>query len=183
MFFFYSLSWLFPALTQCFLGPQAILKFFNESYSSAYSTGVQEKIAIFFSSDYSVQQCSGFGSIYLYGSGSLHQQAKNLEKPRFPLFCDFFMTFYLWKNDVNVPSTRNKYKKNIFSCVLKVTDEKNRIRIRIRTKMSRIPNTAVQLSWQFFICLRKSRTGWTSWRPTPPTTTSRRFWSGTSATR
>ncbi len=26
------------------------------------------------------------------------------------LFCDFFITFYLWKNDVNVHSKRNKHK-------------------------------------------------------------------------
>ncbi len=32
--------------------------------------------------------------IYLYGSDSFHQQAKQEEKPWF-LFCDFFMTFYL----------------------------------------------------------------------------------------
>ncbi len=29
------------------------------------------------------------------GSGSFHQQAKNDEKPRFILFCDFFMTFFI----------------------------------------------------------------------------------------
>jgi hypothetical protein len=29
------------------------------------------------------------------GSASFHQPAKNEEKSRFLLFCDFFMTFYL----------------------------------------------------------------------------------------
>jgi hypothetical protein len=54
------------------------------------------------------------------------------------------MTFYLsLKNDVNVPSKKLKIleKKKLFLVgVLKATDEKSRI--RIRTKMSRIPNTS-----------------------------------------
>jgi hypothetical protein len=60
------------------------------------------------------KQCSGYvgyvfkppGSvfrsvIYLYGSGSgsdpSFNKQKNEEKPWFLLFCDFFMTFYLWR--------------------------------------------------------------------------------------
>jgi hypothetical protein len=53
------------------------------------------------------------------------------------------MTFYHLKNYANVPSKNNKQKtkkKNIFCVgILKVTDEKSRI--RIGTKMSRIHNT------------------------------------------
>ncbi len=63
-------------------------------------------------------------------------ESKNSEKPWFLLFCDFFMTFY-----VNVPSKRNKHKnlgKKIIIVfgVLKVTDEKSRIRswIQIRSR-------------------------------------------------
>ncbi len=42
----------------------------------------------------------GSGSvIILYGSGSLHQQAKKYQKPRYLLFCDFFMTIYLRVSD------------------------------------------------------------------------------------
>jgi hypothetical protein len=50
------------------------------------------------------------------------------------MFYDFFMTFYLFKSDVNVPSNSNNQKKSenkIFLVnVLKVTDKKSRIRIR-----------------------------------------------------
>jgi hypothetical protein len=59
----------------------------------------------------------GSGSIsQMYGSGSgsfCHQ-----EKPRFLLFCDFFMTLSL-KNDVNLP-----LKSKFFDGFLKVNDEK-----------------------------------------------------------
>ncbi len=59
---------------------------------------------------------------------------------------DFYRRTSLWllsvKNDVNVSSKRKKHKnferEIIFVAVLKVTDEK----IRVRTKMSRIRNTA-----------------------------------------
>ncbi len=49
------------------------------------------------------------------------------------MFCEFFLTFLSLKNDVNVPSKRQK-QKNIFLNqfivgVLKVKDENNRIRI------------------------------------------------------
>jgi hypothetical protein len=58
---------------------------------------------------------------------------KNEEKPSFFLFCDF-LSFLSLINDVNVPSKRNKHKlrgKIIFVCILN-TDEKSRIRSRIR---------------------------------------------------
>jgi hypothetical protein len=71
-----------------------------------------------------------------YGSGSgsrnFHHQAKLIEKPLFLLFCDFLMIFLSLKNDVNVPSKsslpKKLGKKIIFVGVLKVTDEKSRIR-------------------------------------------------------
>jgi hypothetical protein len=87
-----------------------------------------------------------------YGSGSFHHQAKTVRKPLISTVCDFFGFFSL-KNDVNVPSKYNNPKnleKNNCVDILNVTDEKNRIRsrirysevrIRIRTKMSRIRNT------------------------------------------
>jgi hypothetical protein len=56
------------------------------------------------------------------------------------------MTFYK-KNYVNLPSKSKKQKelrkKSFFVGVLKVKDENNRIRIRIRTQMSWIHNTDV----------------------------------------
>jgi hypothetical protein len=58
-------------------------------------------------------------------------KAKLIRKTFFSTFYNFFITFYLLKNDVNVPSTSNEPKK-IFVCVLKVTDEQSRIRTRIR---------------------------------------------------
>ncbi len=56
---------------------------------------------------------------------------------------DFYCFLTSLKNDVNVHSKRNKLKnlarkKLIFAGVLKVTDEKIRIRSRSRTKMSQI---------------------------------------------
>ncbi len=50
-----------------------------------------------------------------------------------------FNDFLSLKNDINVPSKSNKQKnleKIIFVGILKVTDEKSRIQIPIRTKMS-----------------------------------------------
>ncbi len=75
--------------------------------------------------------------IYLCGSGSgfLHQQTKKWRKTLISLFSSF-------KNNVNIPSKRNKHKnfeKNInYVGVLKVTDEKIRIRSRIRQSNVRI---------------------------------------------
>jgi len=43
----------------------------------------------------------------------LFTQIIKKKKIWFLLFCDFFMTFYFEKNDVNVPSKSNK-KKNFF---------------------------------------------------------------------
>jgi len=56
------------------------------------------------------------------GFGSFYRQAKLVRKPLFLLFCDFFMTFYLWKNYVYVASKSNKQKnlekKNILLLLL-----------------------------------------------------------------
>ncbi len=41
----------------------------------------------------SISQGYGSGS----GSGSFYHQAKMVRKTLIPMFCDFFMTFYLWK--------------------------------------------------------------------------------------
>jgi hypothetical protein len=72
----------------------------------------------------------GSGSvIYLFGSGSFHQQTKKLGKTLILwLLCDFVSL----KNDVNVPSKRFKLKilERFFVGVLKISDEKSRIWIR-----------------------------------------------------
>ncbi len=79
----------------------------------------------------------------------------NINKKKSKNNLDFYY-YILWllfdylsmKTDVNVPSKSNKqnklWKKNlIFVGILSTTDEKSwiRTRIRIHTKMSRIPNT------------------------------------------
>jgi hypothetical protein len=54
----------------------------------------------------------GSGSVSMRcgsGSGSFHQ-AKIVRKTLIPTVWDFFMTFYLWNNDENVASKRNKHK-------------------------------------------------------------------------
>jgi hypothetical protein len=43
---------------------------------------------------------------------------------------------------------RKKYEKSLHFCILKVPEEFGRFRIRIRTKMSRIRNTALNLPEQ-----------------------------------
>ncbi len=48
------------------------------------------------------------------------------------MFCDFFMTFLSLKNDVNELSKRNDHKYLERKIIFKVTDEKSRIRRRIR---------------------------------------------------
>ncbi len=76
----------------------------------------------------SVSQCSGSGSgsiwsvcfyppgslsgsvIYLYGSGSFHQQAKKWRKTLIPTVLWLLYDFLSLKNDANVPSKRNKHK-------------------------------------------------------------------------
>jgi len=70
---------------------------------------------------------------YGSGSGSFHHRAKTVRKT-FYYFWWLLYDFSL-KNDVVVSSKSNKQKtikKLIFVGVLKVTDEKSRIRIRIR---------------------------------------------------
>ncbi len=55
---------------------------------------------------------AGSGSVsQMYGSWSFYHQAKIVGKTWILLFWDFFMEFYIWKNDVNLPSYSNKQKK------------------------------------------------------------------------
>ncbi len=73
---------------------------------------------------------------------------KNL---RFLPFCDFFMTFYLRRMmEMYLTKLISKAKIRFFG-ILKVTDEKSRIRIRIRTKLSRIRNTDSSWHCTFFL--------------------------------
>ncbi len=66
-------------------------------------------------------------------SGSFHNRAKKvLEKPWFLLFCDFFMTFFLWR----LMYLQNVKAKKHFVDVLKATDEKSRILIWIGIRNS-----------------------------------------------
>jgi len=79
----------------------------------------------------------------LYGSrsGSFHHQAKKVRKTLVStvlwLLYDFF---YIWRSK----RQRTKKKNKFFVSILKATEEKSRIRIRI--KMSRIHSTAC-MSW------------------------------------
>jgi hypothetical protein len=107
----------------------------------------------------SLAQCCGsrsVGSVWLCGlpssgSGCFHHQAKIVSKAWFPLFCDFFMTFYPWKmNDVNVRSSVQK----VIRKGLEVTDENGRIRNRIQIHLSdvRIHNTGLAIrNWQIVL--------------------------------
>ncbi len=96
-------------------------------------------------------------------SGSFYHKAKIVRKTLIPIVLRLLYDFLSLKNDVNVPSERNKaenfLKNSFFVGVLKVKDENSRIQIRIhgselrgmkpririliriRTKMSRIHNT------------------------------------------
>jgi hypothetical protein len=74
---------------------------------------------------------SASGSIiYLYGSGSgsLHQQAKTRRKTLISTVLWLLYGFLSLKNDVRAPPKKNKHKN--FVGILKITDEKSRIRIR-----------------------------------------------------
>jgi hypothetical protein len=65
-----------------------------------------------------------------YGSGSFYHRPKIVRKPWFLLFCDFFMTFYLWKIMylwLQKLISLNWRKKILFVAVLKVTDANSRI--------------------------------------------------------
>ncbi len=68
--------------------------------------------------------------------------SKNRQKSWFTLFCNFFMTFYLWRMmQMYLQKVMSKkLEENNFVDVFRITDEKSRI--RIRTIMSRIQNTA-----------------------------------------
>jgi hypothetical protein len=107
-------------------------------------------------------------------------KGKKEGKPWFLLFCDFFMTFLSLKNHANggVPSKRNKHKnlekKIIFCWHLEGHRQKEqdleldpcpdpldkgtdlRIRIRIRTKISRILYTEILDHIQSFASFSKS---------------------------
>jgi hypothetical protein len=90
-----------------------------------------------------------------YSIRILTSACKKIEKkPWFQLFCDFLMTFYLWRLVQMLHSVCNRQKKTYFVGILKATDEKSRIRIRkpvhgskdpctCRLKMSRIRNTGL----------------------------------------
>jgi hypothetical protein len=72
-------------------------------------------------------------------------QVKIVRKTFISIVFGLLYAFLSLKNDVNVPSKSNKQKKLDFYFlvgILKVTAEKSRIRIRIRTKMTWIRNTA-----------------------------------------
>jgi hypothetical protein len=51
------------------------------------------------------------------------------------MFCDFLLTFFSLKNDLNVPSKSRKTFYFSFFRVLKVSDENNRIRVRIQIQI------------------------------------------------
>jgi hypothetical protein len=88
----------------------------------------------------------------------IHQSSSKNSTKNLDFYC-FFLLLYVFlslKKEVNVPSKSNPQKnigeKLFFVCILKVTDEKSRIRsrtcqsvVRIHTKMSRIHNTASEL--------------------------------------
>jgi hypothetical protein len=84
--------------------------------------------------------------------GSKPSVKQTWKKPWFILFCDFF-DFLFFKNDLNVPSKRNKQKnlgkKNFFVGVLKVNDKNSRIQFRICTKMSQIFNTGLEVETMY----------------------------------
>ncbi len=63
------------------------------------------------------------------------------EKPSFLLFCDYIMTFNLWKlMKINTFKSKKKRFNIFFVGVLKVTDKNIRIRIRIRKLLLNIGN-------------------------------------------
>ncbi len=95
-------------------------------------------------------------SIGCSGSGSFHQQTKQWRKTLISNILLLLFYFLSLKNGVNVPSKRNKHKKLFLLAswrsltkekdphpdpLVTSTDPRTQIRIRIRTKMSRIPNT------------------------------------------
>ncbi len=70
--------------------------------------------------------------------GSFHHQAKRVRKTLISTVLWLLYDFLSLKNDVNVPSKRNKQKHffNIyFVGILKVMDEKSRIRTRIHIRL------------------------------------------------
>jgi hypothetical protein len=69
------------------------------------------------------------------GSGSFYHQAKIVRKTLIPTVLGLLLDFLSLKNDVDVPSRRNKqnnfFFKLVFVGVLKVNDENSRVRSRI----------------------------------------------------
>jgi hypothetical protein len=59
----------------------------------------------------------------------IKQKSKNKKNIGFLLFFDFFITFYPFKTEVNVPLISKK-QTTTFCWHLKITEEKSRIRIR-----------------------------------------------------
>jgi hypothetical protein len=92
--------------------------------------------------------------LYGFGSGTLHQQAKKVRNPLISTIYDIFLTFYLCTVNGSSKSKKQKTLKKKYFCLhlvcycrkkqdpyLKVTSTNPRIRIRMRTNMSRIRNT------------------------------------------
>ncbi len=69
--------------------------------------------------------------IYLYGSGSFHQQLiKSKKKPWFLLLCDFFLLLFIFGDCTFKSNMQKKLSKKIIflADILKATNEKSRIR-------------------------------------------------------
>ncbi len=87
----------------------------------------------------STSQRYGSGSGSGFGSGSFYHHAKIIRKTLNPTILWIFLTFCLWKNNVNVPSKSNKQDPNPDpDPLVRGMDP----RFRIHTKMSWIRNTA-----------------------------------------
>ncbi len=103
---------------------------------------------------------SGSGSVIYCTDPDLDPSInkKKMMKPGFLLFCNFFMTFYLWRmylqKGISIKiGEKKKYfllasggsvmKRAGSGSVIQSSTLRIRIRIRIRTKMSRIRNTAL----------------------------------------
>jgi hypothetical protein len=71
-------------------------------------------------------------------SGSFYHQANIIRKTLIPTVLWLLLDFLSLKNDVNVPSKSNKQKNffnSFFAGVLKVNNEKSRIRIQIQIRI------------------------------------------------
>ncbi len=133
----------FPPVFSCIkLSPR--LRACTEGEYSPHTSGlasmVQGKVPVHIL--FYQQQCWGSGCFwaqdsqrYGSGSGSFYHQAKILRKTLILTVMLLLFDFLSLKNDVNVPSKSKKQKNfflnQFFVGVLKVNDEKSRIRIRI----------------------------------------------------